>query len=354
MPWFKSQNKPSKKSYFTKVLPCSLASALDIGLSNLSLKTITLTFYTMCKSSVIIFVLFFAFAFGLERVRFSLILVVLIISFGVLLMVSGEVDFVLVGFIQVIAASAMSGVRWSMTQVLIEKAKLGMNNPILTLSYLTPIMGIFLAILSLIFESPITELPKTHFFQTFSDSMYTILLIGVGGLLATMMILSEFFLISQTSVLTLAVVGILKEVVMITVAVIIFGDKITFTNSIGLVITIFGIALYNYLKVYGNLDMVKRNQPSPSLNRSLYTDNEIEIVSDGNNSHSFELSEYNDSSFNSSSTKRSGDHFIKNSDTNSDAEFLISSSKPNFNFDRRSENLIDSAKSLNRGSDGWI
>ncbi|OMJ16742.1 putative sugar phosphate/phosphate translocator [Smittium culicis] len=97
MPWFKSQNKPSKKNYFTKVLPCSIASALDIGLSNLSLKTITLTFYTMCKSSVIIFVLFFAFAFGLERVRFSLILVVLIISFGVLLMVSGEVDFVLVG-----------------------------------------------------------------------------------------------------------------------------------------------------------------------------------------------------------------------------------------------------------------
>ncbi|OMJ16741.1 putative transporter [Smittium culicis] len=214
-------------------------------------------------------------------------------------------------------------------------------------------MGVFLAILSLIFESPITNLPKTHFFSTFSDSMYTILLFIVGGLLATMMILSEFFLISQTSVLTLAVVGILKEVVMITVAVIIFGDKITFTNFIGLVITIFGIALYNYLKVYGNLDMAKRNQPSPNLNRTLYTDNEIQIISDVNNSHSFELSEYYDSSYTTPNTKSSGDHFVKNSDDNSDDEFLISNTKPISNFDRRSENLVDSAKSLSRGLDGW-
>lgn len=29
-----------------KVVPCALATALDIGLSNLSLKTITLTFYS--------------------------------------------------------------------------------------------------------------------------------------------------------------------------------------------------------------------------------------------------------------------------------------------------------------------
>ncbi|OLY83933.1 putative sugar phosphate/phosphate translocator [Smittium mucronatum] len=190
------------------------------------------------------------------------------------------------------SASAMSGVRWSMTQILIEKAKLGMNNPILTLSYLTPIMGIFLTILTLIFENPIFELPKSGFFDTFSNSISTIFLIAIGGFLATMMILSEFFLISLTSVLTLAVVGILKEVLMIILAVLIFGDQLTLINILGLFITIMGISLYNYLKVYGNLDMHKRGQTTPSL-RGIYAD--VDSHSNFSLDGEFEMNEYSDS-----------------------------------------------------------
>ena len=34
--------------YLTRVTPCGAATGLDIGLGNMSLKFITLTFYSMC------------------------------------------------------------------------------------------------------------------------------------------------------------------------------------------------------------------------------------------------------------------------------------------------------------------
>ena len=38
----------TKMFYFTRVGPCGAATGLDIGLGNMSLKFITLTFYSMC------------------------------------------------------------------------------------------------------------------------------------------------------------------------------------------------------------------------------------------------------------------------------------------------------------------
>src|SRR6266498_5884351 len=39
--------------YITRLVPCGTATSLDIGLGNMSLRFITLTFYTMCKSSAL-------------------------------------------------------------------------------------------------------------------------------------------------------------------------------------------------------------------------------------------------------------------------------------------------------------
>ena len=54
-------------TYFKKIIPLGIASAADIGFSNWSLQYITVTLYTMSKSTVILFILFFALLFKLER-----------------------------------------------------------------------------------------------------------------------------------------------------------------------------------------------------------------------------------------------------------------------------------------------
>ena len=93
-----------------KIGPCGIATGMDIGLSNASLKFITLAFYSMvlccveglivavCKSSTLAFVLGFAFLFHLERPEWKLIAVITILTIGVILMVTTEAQFVLTGY----------------------------------------------------------------------------------------------------------------------------------------------------------------------------------------------------------------------------------------------------------------
>lgn len=86
----------------------------------------------MCKSSSLGFVLLFAFLFKLEKPTFKLVAIIAIITAGVIMMVSGETQFSLVGMIQVLSASAMGGLRWALTQKLLDKEAMGLNNPFAT------------------------------------------------------------------------------------------------------------------------------------------------------------------------------------------------------------------------------
>ncbi|GAA5903519.1 hypothetical protein JCM5296_006847 [Sporobolomyces johnsonii] len=247
-PRLRPKARPLANDYVTKVAPCGMATGLDIGLSNLSLRTITLSFYTMCKSSSLAFVLIFAFIFRLEVPSWRLAGIILIITSGVILMVSTETQFNFVGMVEVLTASALGGLRWSLTQLLLDKESMGMGNPIATLFWLAPIMGVTLATCSMIFDGWFTVLGNEVFFGSFGRTLNTIAAIIFPGVIAFSMNVTEFGLIQRTSVVTLSVAGIFKEVAVIFLSMFIFHDQLTPINVSGLVVTIFGIALYNYLK----------------------------------------------------------------------------------------------------------
>lgn len=60
---------------------------------------------------------------------------------------------------------------------------------------------------------------------------------------------AEFALLKRTSVVTLSICGIFKEVVTISAAGAVFGDALTPVNISGLIVTLASIAAYNYLKI---------------------------------------------------------------------------------------------------------
>ena len=76
-----------------------------------------------------------------------------------------------------------------------------------------------------------------------------ILLLLFPGVLAFCMTSSEFALLQRTSVVTLSICGIFKEVVTISAAGIVFHDPLTPINVSGLLVTIASIAAYNYIKI---------------------------------------------------------------------------------------------------------
>ncbi|KAL5485417.1 hypothetical protein ACEPAI_8059 [Sanghuangporus weigelae] len=250
---FRPPYNPGRKDYAQKVVPTAVATGLDIGLSNLSLKLITLSFYTMCKSSSLIFVLFFAFLFKLEKFSWRLVGVISLIFVGVLMMVATEAQFELLGFILITSASALSGLRWSMTHLLLKSKKMGMNNPAATIFWLAPVMGASLAIVSLIFEDWIAIL-RSKFFDGMQETLSTALYLAIPGVLAFLMVLSEYYIIQRAGVVPMSIAGIAKEVSQISVSAWLFGDELTPLNFVGVAVTVCGIALFTYHKYRKSVD----------------------------------------------------------------------------------------------------
>ncbi|KAL5596967.1 hypothetical protein BROUX41_006359 [Berkeleyomyces rouxiae] len=233
--------------YMSRIGPCGAATGLDIGLGNMSLQFITLTFYTMCKSSSLAFVLLFAFLFRLEKPTWRLVAIIAIMTLGVVMMVAGEVEFSLLGFCLVIMAAFFSGFRWGLTQILLLRNP-ATSNPFLSIFFLAPIMFGTLIIIAVPVEGlgalfdGIGDLLRVH-------GIMAPLLLLFPGCIAFCMTSAEFALLQRTSVVTLSIAGIFKEVVTICAASLIFHDTLTRVNFLGLVTTMVAIAAYNYIKI---------------------------------------------------------------------------------------------------------
>ncbi|CDK26812.1 unnamed protein product [Kuraishia capsulata CBS 1993] len=267
------------KTYCYKILPCSVSSAGDIGLGNTSFKFITLSLYTMIKSSSLVFVLLWGVVFKLEHLSLRLVCIVLVMTFGVVMMVWGQKDQeqpivpggaaddsgnsdtsrmalrargldiqseLFIGCLLVLMSSCMSGLRWALTQILLKKNRYT-KNPILTILYISPSMFLLLFLIGCGVEGLGNFLASEIWAQ--KGVPFTILLLIIPGLLAFAMTLSEFILLSHASLLTLSIAGIFKELLTILLGFLIFGDKLSLINIFGLAITLGDIMWYNYFRL---------------------------------------------------------------------------------------------------------
>lgn len=187
-------------------MPTAASTGGDIGLSNLSLKTIALSLYSafnsqpvlpsltitpaMCKSSTLIFVLIFAFAFRLETYSLRLISVISLISFGVFCMVFNTTTVSIPGILMVFSASALGGLRWALTELVMHKKAMGLSNPFATIFWLAPLMAVTLAIASMIVEGWFGIL-RSEFFEGWR-AIETGGVIVLPGTLAFAMVASEY------------------------------------------------------------------------------------------------------------------------------------------------------------------
>ncbi|KAH1002699.1 hypothetical protein HUJ04_008763 [Dendroctonus ponderosae] len=207
----KVQTTVSWKDYVLAVAPTGVFSGIDIGFSNWGLELITVSLYTMTKSTTIVFILFFSILFKLEKKSWSLVIIVLMITAGLILFTYKSTQFNFFGFILLLIASISSGLRWTCMQLLLQKSKLGMKNPVDMIYYMQPWMIAAVLPIALCMEA---------FFMEFI----------------------EVTLVSYTSSLTLAIAGIFKEVFMLVLAVEMNGDIMTAINVAGLFICLCGIS----------------------------------------------------------------------------------------------------------------
>ena len=116
----------------------------------------------------------------------------------------------------------LPGIRWTLSQLIMQKAQLGLSNPIDLVFHVQPIMILCLLPFAVTFEGTrIASSISVFRYQEISVFMSTLGLVGIGGLIAFCMEVAEFLLVSYTSGLTLSVAGIVKEVISLTMAIII-------------------------------------------------------------------------------------------------------------------------------------
>ncbi|XLU22037.1 hypothetical protein S245_058103 [Arachis hypogaea] len=263
------------------VVPTALGTALDVNLSNASLISISVAmlgdisvllykilfffpnFIVLSTCSVSLGLQFFCFCirvifsfphmssvcvFKLEAPSYKLSGIVVVISIGILLTVAKETEFQLWGFILVMLAAIMSGFHWCMTQILLQKETYGLKDPLTLMSYVAPVMAVATALLSLALD-PWHELHNNKYFDDSRHITQSFFLMILGGFLAFYMVLTEYFLVSVTSAVTVPIAGVVKEAVTILVAVLYFHDKFTWVKGLGLCTILFGVSLFKLVQI---------------------------------------------------------------------------------------------------------
>ncbi|XP_023052870.1 solute carrier family 35 member C2 isoform X4 [Piliocolobus tephrosceles] len=239
--------------YLRRVAPTALATALDVGLSNWSFLYVTVSLYTMTKSSAVLFILIFSLIFKLEEL---------------------STQFNVEGFALVLGASFIGGIRWTLTQMLLQKAELGLQNPIDTMFHLQPLMFLGLFPLFAVFEG--LHLSTSEKIFRFQDTGLLLRVLGslfLGGILAFGLGFSEFLLVSRTSSLTLSIAGIFKEVCTLLLAAHLLGDQISLLNWLGFVLCLSGISLHVALKA-----LHSRGDGGPKALKGLGSSPDLELL----------------------------------------------------------------------------
>lgn len=157
--------------------------------------------------------------------------IVVMISSGLCLFTYKSSEFNALGFAFLLFASMVSGMRWSLAQLIMQKSKLGLHNPIDMVYFMQPWMIASILPFTIGFEGLIffyrlvkVDLMVSLLFlgkrlyegyfglqEVQNGQIITVVLqIIIGAVLAFCMELSEFLVVSFTSSLTLAVAGIFK------------------------------------------------------------------------------------------------------------------------------------------------
>ena len=258
------------KATYQAILPCSFVTAAELSISLVSLQYVTVSFFTMVKSSSIIFILIGAFMTGQERVNAFLLAVILLTGVGVILAAwdpKSTAGLEIIGFSLVLTASILNAFKWILTELLLNENLAFQNileklnapdkkhskprnlTPLLSVLLIAPITFGFLIIGAVAFEGFPLQIIS---FISYESTAYATITLGslfLTSFLVFIMRVADFRLVQLVSLVTFSLLGIIKEIFMIGISVLFLGEILFPINVAGLIITIIGVGLYNYYRI---------------------------------------------------------------------------------------------------------
>jgi len=192
----------------------------------------------MLKAFTPVSVLMLSFISGLEKATVTELYIVSLICVGVALTSAGEAFFSWTGFtFQSLAICAESS-RLVLTNVLLKELKL---DPLSSLYYIAPPCALLIGALCLYFEA--ADLP----WERILTPLFAVVMVA-NGIVAFALNVAVVMLISHTSALVLTLAGIAKDLLIVSLSVLLFGTPISNLQCVGYAIALLGLNLHKEYK----------------------------------------------------------------------------------------------------------
>lgn len=226
--------------YSTSVIPISAFFASSLWFGNTAYLHISVAFIQMLKALMPVATFVVAVLCGTDKLKWDVLLNMVLVSVGVVVSSYGEIHFNIVGTVYQVTGIFAEALRLVLTQVLLQKKGLTLN-PITSLYYIAPCSFVFLFVPWYFLEKPGMEVTQIQFnFWIFFSNAVCALALNF----------SIFLVIGRTGAVTFRVAGVLKDWILIALSTVIFPESIiTGLNIIGYAIALCGVVMYNYLKV---------------------------------------------------------------------------------------------------------
>eukprot|EP00903_Cladosiphon_okamuranus_P012888 g12035.t1 len=239
-----------------KVFPVAAASGLEVGTSTLGLQVMHVGIHTMVRSTVPIFVLLFSVGLGLQELRCGLLVVVMLVSGGVSLMFSGQggdhqADLPIEGFLLTLLSGMLAGLKWTLSQVLLQGRGLYGREAVTVGEQIHPFTLLhYMSISSAATLVPFVVWLERDALRDMSETFgvermaKTALIIVLVGLLALLLVLTEFTFIKKVSSLSLCIIGVVKELILVLWSVAVRGEYLSERTGLGFFLAMVGVTLY--------------------------------------------------------------------------------------------------------------
>jgi len=237
-----SEERPeiSLNTWLTKLMPIAALSATSLAMGNRAYLYCSIAFIQMAKASHAVMAYLLNTLVGAELFMWSKLQTVTLVCLGVMLAVTGELHFHMVGFLCQCLSSVSACAQIVLIGQLMNNSGLKMG-PLTAVSYYAPLCLFFLVPFAFMTEVPSDWGPFAEDFQREVGFGWLIL----NGLVAFALNVSVVFLINATSPVVFTLCGIMKDILIISGSVVALHQSVSAQQIGGYAAAVVGIQAFN-------------------------------------------------------------------------------------------------------------
>lgn len=218
--------------FLKRIFPIGCLFSGSLILSNTAYLYLSVPYIQMLKAFTPVAILLISWSCRLQDPSKRLSAIICMISTGVALTTQGELHFVMMGFLIQSAAIIFEAGRLVLIQTLLHNLKM---DPLVSLHYFAPACALI----------NLAVIPFTEGLAPFNAiSRLGPLVIFTNAAVAFLLNVAAVFLVGVGSGLVLTLSGVLKDILLITGSVLIFGTSITPLQVFGYSIALVGLVLF--------------------------------------------------------------------------------------------------------------